>query len=346
MEEVNLGIKRLTAIGFVRKDVIAALGEDKECRAQFVVRDIKKQKDIIQVNYTPQICQFYDFAIHKSRKYVALSQKGLLTVFDALSGKKEWHYECDWPQIAFCPVDDPKVAFHDTFKNKLIIYSNQNEQEIFDFSVEMLNCCPFVHHPVKKEIILNVVDGYSIYDYDKCTETRLNRDVFNSTFTIMGMCCNGDGSCIAMMANDTSQNIVALVGSDDLQYLYPNEIIYKTMLFHPNNKILFLLSSSRDRIESWDCKNKKCNHVISFKNDGLLLQPSNVFRKALAISDDGRELFIAMINKCIKIPVTLEMLYGTKGTTRLLCSLWAIKQIKDTFSSDVATIMMQNLIQL
>src|SRR5581483_9357028 len=313
------GIAYLRGIGVVRENVIAAIGEKNVCVRHdiFFVYDIEKQECVIREN-NDTLRQMYDFAIHKSGKYVALSQEECLTVFNVPEKKIEWkHNKCRLPSIAFCPMDIPQVVFHDINKDKLLLYNQSGKQEVdmADVGIQMYFLySPFAHHPTKKEILIDTGNGYGRYDYHEKKIIQEQKDMFKRTVCKKGQCYNGDGSCIAVMVEDKEDSCVALISSDySVNMLVLKDRTYLAMKLHPNNKILLLLTHD-NIIECWDYKQKKCIHSIdNLKNPygcGEVL-----LSKKLDISHDGKKLFVISptLGGFVEIILSDEIRYAMKN---------------------------------
>jgi|GEM_PF-2038697 len=337
------------AIHVVRKNVVAAFGKDNEHKERFIVRDLEAPKNIISSLRTG----LQSIAVHKSGNYVALSQTKLITVFDTVKSKEEWFYEGNCSLIAFYSTDKPQVVFYDRSRENLIIYSPLYKRKIAVPINVMPTCCPFAHHPTKKEFAHNGDSALTIYDYDENKQVRLEQSF--KPALVLGQYYNRDGLCVATMVNDVNESIIVLSSSNGLEYIYPKEKVYLSMLFHSNNKILLLLNGQMDHIECWDYKNKKCIHTIIFFGDNSSFRIShNQLQNRLAISHDGRELFVALRDKCVRILLTFQMLCSEEEKKQLSFKLLLLmdkcsnENNKDipVLNKDIIYVIMQKLLNL
>src|SRR5581483_6743116 len=322
------GIAHLRDIGFVRENVIAVLGKAYHPVDEyvFVVRDIKNKNTIIEKR-DKYMCSF---AIQPNGKHIALKQSrkqnSLLTVFDAVNGEQVWDHQINYKggSIVFCPEDFLRVALYEHMSDTLILYSQSGKQEIKIPITLMFNACLFAHHPTKKEISVNSEGGYSICSYDdkgcKAEKIKSNNTIVAGTSFVTGQSYNIDGSCIAMMTHDGGRYSIALVYENEVSYLnLENGRTCLSMLFHPNNKILLLLNTNQNFIECWDYKKIKCTMTIPL--DYSLYLSFGCLEKRLAVSGDGKKLFVASSNKCIEVALSDDVLYGIQDAQSLICKI-------------------------
>ena len=142
-----------------------------------------------------------------------------------------------------------------------------------------------------------------------------------------------------------SQTLVILINPDDQSSSYiQSERKCVSVAFHPNNRIMFLLSTN-NCVECWDYVAKKCLHTFQFS--GLQdIEEIHWLQKRLALSFCSRFLNIAFYDRCARVHLPYEVFYGKNATQQLLSTLWALQNRDFLLPKDVIREIVKKLIDV
>ena len=130
---------------------------------------------------------------------------------------------------------------------------------------------------------------------------------------VIGQLYSVDGSCVAVIANDFLQAHITFVCGKDKKFCELSTLCV-AMAFHPNNKLFFLLDE-HNTIHCFDYKTKECIHTIHCKDQEKI--PVRQLEKRLAISKSGKNMYAALFNKVVKIPLCFKIFFGENEKAEL-----------------------------
>jgi len=347
IEHIMPEVTQPCGIGFVRENVIAVYE-----KSAFTVCNINKKSIIIQRKTENTI---HDFAISKQGEKIALYEDTFLTMYNAVTGEQEWQKNIGnvCLKIAFNPQDCTQLISYDSYSDKLTIHFEnlRKEENLYE---TLLYSNGFAHHSNKTEIIYSCFPiGFYVYNYENKEHffsSVKELQLFAANDNAVGQYYTVDGSCIVLVAqnriNTTIAFIPSVVKSSKAKCIRLSKF-YSSMLFHPNNNILFLLDP-KNIIECWNYKKQKCIHIIKFENQEDIPLESYL-KKRLAVSDDGNILFIALKDKCVKLTIPFEVFCSLTEKENLFFIMSVLKRYNDNgliLINDVIYAIIEKLVML
>jgi len=302
-----------------------------------------------KINVIHQTGQMYDFAVNREGALVALSCPGYFVVYDACSGKKQWHKGTGCPDglpISFNHKD--QVVTYSRSQHQSFIYSQFQKKGIRwpDVSLEANDL--FAHHPLRPHIIFGVCcEVGRCGNYEEKVHSKFSVSFSDDCF-VVGQLYDSDGSGAAIIGHGIHETDIDFVSIDSgmSAWVWPKYIEESMMLpklcvamaFHPNNKLFFLLDES-NRIDCFDYVTKKCIHSMCCKGQERI--SVNGLEKRLALSRDGAILYAALKDKVIQIPLNdREQLFF------MLSALMLYEHNNDLLPHDVVRIIMYNALKV
>ena len=203
----------------------------------------------------------------------------------------------------------------------------------------MLDTHVFAHHPQNTEVFYGCT-SQSFYQYNYIIQGEPHchdlHQCSESEDYIMGQCYTSDGSYILTVMRAANETIVYRLSAKerDTKWMMWNVgKYYSSILCYPNNRMLFLLDC-KNKIECWDYSKSEHIHTIEIANQEDI--PSiGYMEKRLAVSHDGRTLFVALKDKCCMIELPFEALCDQQIKENLFVIMSLLKRYE---KDDVALI--------
>lgn len=291
----------------------------------------------------------HDIATNNKKNKFALSTTGALIVYNSKTKHPEWKSNIDNISttkpisIAFNSQDDDEIislvpAFNilqlsNGLKNKFIDTNITNE------TTNISLCCnpkkPIVAHPSSEQKL-------TIINYETLTHTKSPK-----YYSIVGASYSPDGQRLAIMNRDDLGSSLFIEINDfteDNTYKHDSNKLYISMAFHPNNQALALLTHDN---KIYYLNYHTGDFIKNFKaidQDPLELHHS--LEKRLSFSPDGRQLLVALKNKCLILPVPFNVRYEPEAHERLWTTFYSLKKYADFYlPSDIINVITEKLIE-
>jgi len=294
---------------------------------------VREKRSLKIFNIPTQTCimhhndnkKIYDHVVDIQGMHIAWLNQDSLILYNMKRQQEEWREQIKWlcrlATIAFHPYDNKKIVMMDPSMRRVTIHTKKNTvhtialQGNIDTKVQLLN---FVHHPTNTVI---AYDLFTEYDYS----ARQYAAGQKTSISFMQQCYSDNGKMIAALTRKKLGMVSEVhfcCKTSDISYpVFTLEKMCIAMLFHPHNKYLFFLSDKGDV----DCLNLSHRQWVSVASEQ---QSSNIsssenMQKRLAFSPRGTQLYIALNNKCVQIPVPLGVLYDPQELQKtFLCWLY------------------------
>jgi hypothetical protein len=266
----------------------------------------------------------YDCVLNKDKTKVAISSKGLLTVCNALTGEQEWQKKIQ--SSGFLPIafhqDCSQILTYNRGQKILSIHSEKDVKSTWLRDTSLGSNDLFDHHPTKQEIAFaGTREGFWVLNYNDFIIRHVKHRLFYENIWVKGQCYNPYAKqCIALVGIDSQNTEICFAQNiSDTEICFGQNNTYNyivlgkkciSLLFHPGNKLVFLLSTDNS-LECWNFREKEHIYTIKFAHQKPL-GPSRFessFKKRLAWSYNNKKLFIALKESCIILPVSLGIMY-------------------------------------
>ncbi len=310
-------------------------------------------KKALQSTHFQQDNTIDDLAVNCSKTKIATSSNGVLTVYHAKTGEKEWHHDTNTRQhtpITFNSQHDSELIAL-IYPDQLQFFTNQYNCETHAILKTMSPLrTKIACHPKKQDITYLIKEPglfdpevNTIYVYHKkriaCEKWDCNAEncaisggnkrnlAYESYhYNTIGYCAvklNYNGCAFITDATHSVWYAADLPSSP---------IFHIASAFHPYKPIVALLTD-KYLLEFYtltkDCPFKNRTIIPLTECDVTLdtidNQNLHLIGKRIAFSPSGKHVVIALANKCIVIPVPFDVLYISATKKQLIHLFWVLK---------------------